>query len=154
MNQLILHSTQKWSDWFSNIIQTYPMEQSVLKYRQGPPQGLGVAKSDTTRKPDTTNPFINRSWVEVKQVRIIFGLTWLTHLLNGSCSCSTCLTHLTRLTQLAYKINFTILPLYPIYISVDIGSSPQNQSPDLTPLSNLNLNLVSLRFHRQSLLSL
>ena len=51
---------------------------------------LGVAKSNTTREPNTTNPFINRSWVEAKRVRVIFGLTWLTRLLNGSCSCSSC----------------------------------------------------------------
>ena len=51
---------------------------------------LGVTKSDTTRKPDTTNPFINRLWVEAKRVWVIFGLTRLTCLINGSCSCSTC----------------------------------------------------------------
>jgi len=30
----------------------------------------GVAKSDTTRKPDTTNSFINRSWVEIDEAEI------------------------------------------------------------------------------------
>ena len=69
---------------------------------------LGVAKSDMTRELDMTNPFINKSWVEAKRVRVIFELTRLTCLLNGSCSCLTCLTCLTRL---AYKGNFTILPL-------------------------------------------
>ena len=59
---------------------------------------VGVAKFDTTREPDMTNPFINRSWIEPKRVRVIFGLTRLTRLINGSCSCLTCLTHLTRLT--------------------------------------------------------
>ena len=51
---------------------------------------VGVAKFDTIREPDTTNPFINRLWVEVKRVRVIFGSTRLTRLVNGSCSCSTC----------------------------------------------------------------
>ena len=50
---------------------------------------LGVAKSDTTHEPDMTNLFINRSWVEDKRVRVIFGLTRLTRLINGLCSCST-----------------------------------------------------------------
>ena len=43
---------------------------------------LGVAKSDTTREPNTANPFINRSWVKAKRVQVKFGLTRLTHLLN------------------------------------------------------------------------
>ena len=51
---------------------------------------LMVAKSDTTREPNTTNPFINRLWVEVKRVRLIFGLTQLTRLINELCSYSTC----------------------------------------------------------------
>ena len=84
---------------------------------------LGVAKSDTTREPDTANPFINRSWVKAKRVQVKFGLTRLTHLLNGSYSCSTCWT---RLTRLAYKGNFTILPLKPRYISLVMIYSPQN----------------------------
>ena len=29
---------------------------------------IGVAKSDMTREPEMTNPFINRSWVEAKRV--------------------------------------------------------------------------------------
>ena len=53
-------------------------------------EDIDRAKSDTTREPDTTNPFINRLWVKVKWVWVIFGLTWLTHLINGSCLCSTC----------------------------------------------------------------
>ena len=94
-----------------------------------------VAKSDTTRELDTTNLFINRSWVEVKRVRVIFGLTQLTYLLNKSCPCLTCLT---RLTWLVYKGNFTILPLSPRYISLSIISSLQPE-PNLTPLSILRL---------------
>ena len=34
---------------------------------------IGVAKFDTTREPNTTNPFINMSWVEAKWVRVISG---------------------------------------------------------------------------------
>ena len=79
---------------------------------------LEVAKFDMTREPDMTNPFINRSWVEIKRVRVIFRLTQLTRLLNGSCLCLTCLT---RLDRFAYKVNFTILPLQPRYIRLDIS---------------------------------
>ena len=59
-------------------------------------QFVGVEKFDTTRKPSTTskpsttNPFKNRSWVEAKLVRVIFGLTRLTCLINKSCLCLTC----------------------------------------------------------------
>ena len=52
---------------------------------------IRVVKFDTTHKFDMTNPFINRSWVEVKWVQVIFGLTPLTRLINESCSCL-CLT--------------------------------------------------------------
>ena len=52
--------------------------------------GVGVAKSGTTCELDTTNPFINRSWVEAKWVRVIFRLTQLTCFINRSGSCSTC----------------------------------------------------------------
>ena len=52
--------------------------------------GLGMAKSDMTHKLNTTNPFINRSWVETKQVRIVFRLTKLTCFINEPCSYSTC----------------------------------------------------------------
>ena len=38
-------------------------------------RGLGMAKSDTTHELDTTNPFINKSGVEAKQVRVVFRLT-------------------------------------------------------------------------------
>jgi len=36
---------------------------------------LGVTKFDITCEFDTTSLFINKSWVEVKQVRVIFELT-------------------------------------------------------------------------------
>jgi len=54
------------------------------------PFRLGVAKSDTTHEPDTTNLFINRLWVEAKQVQVISRLAWPTRLINGLCSCLTC----------------------------------------------------------------
>ena len=40
-----------------------------------------------TRESDTTNPFINRLWVETKRVQVIFGLTRLTRLINRLDSC-------------------------------------------------------------------
>ena len=36
---------------------------------------IEVAKSDMIRESNMTNLFINRSWVEVKWVQVIFGLT-------------------------------------------------------------------------------
>ena len=50
-------------------------------------QFVGVKKFDTTCKPNTTNPFKNRSWVEAKLIRVIFWLTRLTCLINRSCLC-------------------------------------------------------------------
>ena len=64
---------------------------------------LKGAKSDTTRKPNTTNSYINRLKVEAKGVQIIFRPIRLTHLINKSCSCSTCEPYLTYLTHLANK---------------------------------------------------
>ena len=59
---------------------------------------LVVAKSNMTCEPDTINLFINKLWVEVKRVRVIFGLTWLTRLIKQVVfvfNMWTCLTHLT-----------------------------------------------------------
>ena len=89
-----------------------------------------MAKSDTTCELDTINPFINRSWVEAKRVQVKFGLTRLTRLLNGLCSC---LTYWICLTWLANKGNLTILSLKPRYISLVMVYSPaQNQTSRLS----------------------
>ena len=56
----------------------FPQFDGLRKYKDMNAQlyyGLGMAKSDTTHELDTTNPFINKSGVEAKQVRVVFRLT-------------------------------------------------------------------------------
>ena len=62
-----------------------------------------MAKFDNIRESNMINPFINRLWVEVKLVWVIFRLTQLTCLINGLWSGSNMQTSLTYLTHLAYK---------------------------------------------------
>ena len=50
----------------------YAQIKEILAYLSIP--NIGVVKSDTARELDTTNSFINLSWVEAKRVRVIFGL--------------------------------------------------------------------------------
>ena len=53
-------------------------------------------KSDTTRDPNTTNPFINKSWVEAKQVRVDMANSFNKQVMF-------ILNMRTRLTCLAFK---------------------------------------------------
>ena len=46
------------------------------------PCSIRVGKSYMTREPNTTSLFINSSWVEAKQIQVIFGLIHLTHLIT------------------------------------------------------------------------
>ena len=62
---------------------------------------LGVAKSNTTREPNTTNPFINRLWIEDKRVWVIFGVD-MTNLFNKRVEFMFGMQ--THLTRLAYKV--------------------------------------------------
>ena len=48
---------------------------------------LGPAKFDTTREHDTNPTLFLRVWVEYNRVWVIFVLTRLTRLINGSYSC-------------------------------------------------------------------
>ena len=48
---------------------------------------LGLAKFDTTREHDTNLTRFLRVWVEYNRVWVIFVLTRLIRLINGSYSC-------------------------------------------------------------------
>ena len=73
-----------------------------------------VAKSNMTRESDMINPFINMSWVDVKWVQVIFGLTWQARLINMR----TCLTCLAYKVIIYFDIIASLMVCFYIFITI------------------------------------